>query len=226
MPDFSKPGMLAAFGELATILQRDGERGRIYVAGGAAMMLAHESDRLTRDIDASIDDGHGAVTRAAHQIAQRHRWPRSWLNEQATAYMPAPKQRRGTVVFDHPSLKVVAASKEHLLAMKARAARTADKGDVEQLLSDCEYETVEQVDALVTDVFGEGLGDRQCLWLQTVLDELHHVEPADEESTGLSPSSGGLRASALPSLPERCGKWMPLAKRRCNRPQRHNGGCR
>lgn len=172
MPDFSIPGLLAAFGELATILQRDGERGRIYVAGGAAMVLAHESDRLTRDIDASIDDGHGAVTRAAHEIAQRHRWPRSWLNEQATGYMPVPQQRRGTVVFDHPALKVVAASKEHLLAMKARAARIADKTDVQRLLSDCEYETVEQVDALVSDVFGEGLEDRQRLWLQSVFEEL------------------------------------------------------
>lgn len=179
MPDFRKPELLDAFSELAAILQRDGERGRIYVAGGAAMLLAHESHRLTRDIDASIDEGHGAVTCSANEIAQRRGWPRSWLIEQVISYMPAPQQRRGAAVFDHPALKVIAASKEHMLAMKARAARSADEADVKRLLSDCECGTVQEVDALVSDVFGQRLEERQRLWLQNVLDDIQQVRVSD-----------------------------------------------
>lgn len=168
---FSESDLLAAFGELANILERDGEQGRIYIAGGAAMLLAHGSDRTTRDIDASIDEGHGAVTRAIREVAQRRGWPTSWLNEQATAYMPPPDNRRGSVVYDHPALKVVAASKEHMLAMKARAARLSDAIDVRRLLADCGIVSVERVDLLVLNVFGETLGDRQRRWLESILEQ-------------------------------------------------------
>ena len=37
-------------------------------------------------------------------------------------------QRRGAVIFDHPALKVIAATSEHMLAMKTKAARPADRG--------------------------------------------------------------------------------------------------
>ena len=169
MQAFSASALVAAFEEMASILQQDGARGRIYVAGGAAMLLGHDSDRATEDVDAFIDDGHGAVTRAAQEVARRNGWARSWLNEQATTYMPVPERRRGSVVFDHPALKVIAATREHMLAMKVRAARNTDKTDVEQLLLGCGFNTVGQVEALVVEVFGDGLGDRQRRWLENVL---------------------------------------------------------
>lgn len=40
MQDFSASDLLAALDELATVLQQNRSRGRIYVAGGAAMLLA------------------------------------------------------------------------------------------------------------------------------------------------------------------------------------------
>lgn len=120
-PAFSETGLREALSELASVLQEQGELARIYVAGGAAMILANKCDRLTRDIDAWIEHGHSPVMEATRQIAKRRGWPSTWINEQATAYMPPPKKRRGNVVFDHPALKVIAASTDHLLAMKARA---------------------------------------------------------------------------------------------------------
>lgn len=177
--DFSASNLLAAFEEMATILHRDGDSGRIYIAGGAAMLLAHGSVRATEDVDASIDAGHGAVTLAAHEVARRHGWAKSWLNEQATAYMPPPEHRRGSVVFDHPALEVVAATKDHLLAMKVRAARITDKSDVERLLVSCGCNSVEQVEVLVMDVFGEALRTRQRLWLEGVLDSMQRPTSTD-----------------------------------------------
>ena len=138
------------------------------------MILANQADRLTRDIDAWIEEGYGAVMEAAQQIARARGWPSTWINEQATTYMPPAHRRRGAVVFDHPALKVIAATNDHLLAMKARAARPVDESDVEQLLLECGYNTVEQVETLVQGVFpDEGLGERQQLWLQGVIDRLN-----------------------------------------------------
>ena len=184
-PAFSASELQEALSELAVNLQQRGKRARIYVAGGAAMILANKSDRLTRDIGAWIEEGYGAVMDAAQQIARQRGWPSTWINEQATTYMPPPDKRRGTVVHDHPSLKVIAPSNDHLLAMKARAARSVDESDVEQLLRECGYSTVEQVESLVQNVFpDEGLGERQKQWLGAVIDRLTNqgcIEPAEED---------------------------------------------
>ena len=132
--EFTRAGLLDALDELATIMESRGEQGRVYVVGGAAMILAHSADRATRDIDAAIEHGFAAVTEAARIVAQRRDWPRAWLNEGATVFMPQPPKRRGAVIFDHPALKVIAATTEHMLAMKAKAARPTDRSDVELLL--------------------------------------------------------------------------------------------
>ena len=68
-PTFSATELREALKELATVLQRRDQRARIYVAGGAAMILSNRTDRLTRDIYEWIEEGHSAVMDAARQIA-------------------------------------------------------------------------------------------------------------------------------------------------------------
>jgi predicted nucleotidyltransferase len=58
-------------------------------------------------------------------------------------------------VFDHPGLRVFAASPEHLLAMKALAARQRDSEDIRQLTQVLGLHTVEDVLASVRDIFPE-----------------------------------------------------------------------
>ena len=55
-PAFDRASLREALEELAAMLQAKGQRGRIYVAGGAAMLLAHSAERLTRDIDGAIEE--------------------------------------------------------------------------------------------------------------------------------------------------------------------------
>jgi hypothetical protein len=59
--------------------------------------------------------------------------PRWWLNEQASTYVAPGGDPAASRVFDHPGLRVFAASPEHLLAMKAFAARPRDAEDIRQL---------------------------------------------------------------------------------------------
>lgn len=58
-------------------------------------------------------------------------------------------------VFDHPGLRVFAASPEHLLAMKAFAARPRDAEDIRQLVQVLDLHTVEDVLASVREIFPE-----------------------------------------------------------------------
>ena len=71
----------------------------------------------------------------ARHVADALGLPYWWLNEQASIYISGkddPGKRR---VFDHPGLRVMAASPAHIFAMKALAARTRDVDDL-RLLAD------------------------------------------------------------------------------------------
>ena len=134
------------------------------------MALAYDSDKLTRDIDAAIVEGHGPIMDAVREIARSRGWPSTWLNEQATPYMPSVPDRHCRVVFDHPALKVLAASAEHMLAMKVRAARSSDVADTRRLLEETGIARMDEVETLLESVFpGEDLDGRRRRWLEDVL---------------------------------------------------------
>lgn len=126
--------LLDALGEVASQLRSQGATARVYIVGGAAIALAYDGDRVTRDIDALILEGHGPLTEAVRAVGRRRGLPDSWLNEQASSFLPADVDRRSMVVFDDPALRVVAAAPERVLAMKVRAARRTDLADIELLI--------------------------------------------------------------------------------------------
>ncbi len=142
----------AALTDVAEILERRRASARVYIVGGAAMALAYDSDRCTRDIDGLITDGYAELTRAVREVARRRGLPSSWLNEQASSYIPRGEDRRGRAVFDHPALRVIAASPERMLAMKVMSARRADIGDIRTLLGILGF-TAAQVWETVAKVF-------------------------------------------------------------------------
>ena len=71
----------------------------------------------------------------ARKVADDLGLPYWWLNEQASVYISGKEDANGRRVFDHPGLRVMAASPAHVFAMKARAARTRDIDDL-RLLAD------------------------------------------------------------------------------------------
>ncbi|TYB49093.1 DUF6036 family nucleotidyltransferase [Actinomadura chibensis] len=85
----------------------------IYVVGGAAMALAYDARRSTRDIDA-VFEPHGIVLEEVRAVARELGLPQWWLNEQASVYVAPGGDPAATRVFDHPGLRVSAASPEHL----------------------------------------------------------------------------------------------------------------
>jgi hypothetical protein len=88
--------------------------------------------RVTRDVDA-VFKPHGIVLDEARKVADDLGLPYWWLNEQASVYISGKEDASKRRVFDHPGLRVMAASPAHVFAMKARAARTRDIDDLRLL---------------------------------------------------------------------------------------------
>jgi hypothetical protein len=127
---FGRTEMEHAFTALGGRLQRKGVVADVFVVGGAAMALAYDATRVTRDIDATFVP-HGVVIEEARRVADDLGLAYWWLNEQASIYISGkddPGKRR---VFDHPRPRVAAASPAHIFAMKPFAARTRDIDDLQ-----------------------------------------------------------------------------------------------
>lgn len=149
-----RAGIEDAFRRLGERLARRGVVADLYVFGGAAMALAYDSRRATRDVDALFQP-HGIVHDEALAVAAELGLPRWWLNEQASSYVVPGGDPGASSVFDHPGLRVFAASPRHLLAMKALAARPRDTEDIRRLVELLGLRNAGDVLACVHEVFPE-----------------------------------------------------------------------
>ena len=78
-----------AFAALGDRLVRRGVVADLFIVGGAAMALAYDADRVTRDVDATFLP-HGIVLEEARNVAEAMGLPPWWLNDQASAYVSTP----------------------------------------------------------------------------------------------------------------------------------------
>lgn len=162
--------MERAFTALGDRLARRGIVADVFVVGGAAMALAYDATRVTRDVDATFVP-HGIVIEEARHVASDLGLPPWWLNEQASVYISGkddPGKRR---VFDHPGLRVMAASPAHIFAMKALAARTRDIDDLRVLASILGVESANQAFQICGDFYpDESIPQRSAAVLQELFD--------------------------------------------------------
>lgn len=145
--------LLRAFRRLADELRQERVRAELVLAGGAVIALLFDAERVTRDVDGLVLNGHGPLTGAARRIAGELGLPGGWLNEGVAMYLSTEADPGRTMVFDHPNLTIYAASVEHMLALKARAARAQDLGDLRLLAAKLGVTTVLQVVAIVEQFF-------------------------------------------------------------------------
>jgi predicted nucleotidyltransferase len=156
-------------------LARRGVVADLYVFGGAAIALAYDGRRATRDIDA-VFQPHGVVLDEARAVAAELGLPPWWLNEQASAYVAPEGDPEAPLVFDHPGLRVQVASPEHLLAMKVLAGRRRDEGDIRLLARTLGLGDSAAVLSLCAEIFpDEPVPRRSELLLEDLFGE---VEPS------------------------------------------------
>lgn len=145
--------LLRAFRRLADELRIERVRAEVVLAGGAVIALLFDTERVTRDVDGQIIHGHGPLTKAAQRIAGELGLPPGWLNEGVAAYLSTEPDSGRSLVFDHPHLLIYASSTEHMLALKARAARAQDLRDLRLLADDLGITSAAEVLAVVNRFF-------------------------------------------------------------------------
>jgi hypothetical protein len=152
-----------ALRSLARKLGHAGVRADVFVFGGAAMLLTFPERPATADVDA-VFEPDTAVRRAADEVAAELGLPRSWLNNQASAYLP---RDRGQASFvDFGSLRVAIADPTLLLALKLRAARRRDERDLVLLIEHLAVASAADALAIHERFFpDESLGERQRMLL-------------------------------------------------------------
>jgi hypothetical protein len=144
---------LHALEELADVLAAKGIEGRLFLVGGAAMALAFDARRMTRDVDA-IFEPKSEVYAAAREVAQRLDLPDDWLNDAVKGFIPGTDPD-AVPVFTRPGLSVSAASPRFLLAMKLRAARAEqDVADIQFLVALLGLHRAEEILRVATDRYG------------------------------------------------------------------------
>ena len=152
--------------------------GDVYLVGGAAMVLAYDADRMTRDIDA-VFAPTDEIYKAAQIVGDALRLPHGWLNDAAKGFVPGADPGANKVL-DVPGLRVTAASPEFLLGMKLLAARPEqDRGDIAHLARLLDLNTSAEVLAVVERLYPPDLLSPRTRFL------VEEMFPAGREPLGV-----------------------------------------
>lgn len=172
--DFTRETIVEALTEVGETLYRRRKIGDIAMFGGSAMILQFNLDFVTQDIDAIIQQEHGEVISAVHDVARRRGWPTGWLNEGVSVYLSAEHAGAMTLYGEFPNsdrvgLRVYVAKPEYLLAMKLRALRVGrrDIDDVVTLARHLGVRTIEGLSRIVARNFPNEPLDARKLELLT-----------------------------------------------------------
>ncbi|MDR1150947.1 MAG: hypothetical protein LBK72_00480 [Bifidobacteriaceae bacterium] len=119
--DLDGAGVRGLLRELSDRLAARGVVAQLFVVGGAAMALAFDSGRVTRDVDAVFVPAP-EVRQVAEEMGTERGLEPDWLNDAAKGFLPGPDERPETV-FESEWLLVQVPSVEYLLALKLFASR-------------------------------------------------------------------------------------------------------
>jgi hypothetical protein len=148
--------IVSALTDLASELQRRNISAEMYVVGGAAIALAFDERRATRDVDA-VFEPKSAVYEAAAVVAAERNLPAGWLNDAVKGFL-AGEDPDAAPVLDLPGLRCLAASPRILLALKVLAHRVGeDEEDVRLLAAELGLRSAEEVLAVAEETFGDRL---------------------------------------------------------------------
>src|SRR5262249_2239315 len=175
---FSREDIAALLDELNDELQRRGAHADLFLVGGAAIAVAYDGARSTRDLDAVFLPTQ-VVRQAAHAVAERRGLVKDWLNDAVKGFLPGPDPE-ATRYYESDSLTVDVASARYLLAMKLFASRVEiDADDIAFLYRQVGFTTVDEGLDLVERVYqGRPVDPKVQYLLAEIVDTLDDEHPA------------------------------------------------
>lgn len=171
--EFTAPQIRRLLRLLEEELTRRGIAASLFVVGGAAIALEHNSERRTQDVDAAIVPPD-AVLAAAAEVARSEQIPPSWLSANVTPWVPA--RGRPTLPPTEIGLRVDIAPPRTLLAMKLVASRNRDISDIRLLAEELGITDPKELADLVHAEYGDSLEmhggyDDMLLWCQQLVNQ-------------------------------------------------------
>jgi hypothetical protein len=161
--------ILEALTALAHELERRGVSAEMYVVGGAAIALAFDERRTTRDIDA-VFEPKSVVYEAAAAVAEQRGLPGGWLNDAVKGFL-AGSDPTAAPVLELPGLRCLAASPETLLALKVLAHRVGeDEDDLRLLAAELGLNRAEEVLAIAERTYGDRLDPAARFFVEQIFD--------------------------------------------------------
>jgi hypothetical protein len=159
--------IIEALTALAGELERRGVVAEMYVVGGAAIALAFDERRATRDIDA-VFEPKDVVYEAAGVVAERLGLPGGWLNDAVKGFLEGDDPGAAPVL-DLPGLRCLTASPETLLALKVLAHRVGeDEADLRLLARELGLEAADEVLAIAERTYGDRLDPAARFFVEQV----------------------------------------------------------
>ena len=152
----TKDRLLSLFARMNDKLETAGQRGEVYIVGGAVMALAHDVNRITHDVDSWIREGRDVVMAAARAVAQEDGdLGDYWLNEAVTMrHLPERADQEERPLYEGSHLTITGASRERMIALKLDAGREPDLKDVALLLTEEGVETRADANRLYAICYG------------------------------------------------------------------------
>jgi uncharacterized nucleotidyltransferase DUF6036 len=160
------------FDDLSAELASRQAKADIFLVGGAAIAVAYDEARSTRDLDA-VFRPTDVVRQAAAAVASRRGLAEDWLNDAVKGFLPGqdPDAQR---FYSSDSLNVDVASPRYLLAMKLFSSRVEnDADDIMFLYRQLGLRTVEEGLDLVESVYhGRAIDAKVQFLLAEIVEEL------------------------------------------------------
>ena len=161
--------IIEALTALAAELERRGISAEMYVVGGAAIALAFDERRATRDIDA-VFEPKNVVYEAGAVVAEQLGLSGGWLNDAVKGFLEGDDPA-ASPVLDLPGLRCLTASPEILLGLKVLAHRVGeDEDDLRLLADELGLEGAEQVLAIAERTYGDRLDPAARFFVEQVFD--------------------------------------------------------
>jgi hypothetical protein len=162
----------ALLDDLSQELSARGARAELFLVGGAALAVAYDSTRATRDLDAVFIPSD-VVRQAAVTVAEREGLADDWLNDAVKGFLPGPDPDAQRF-YSSDSLIVDVASPRYLLAMKLFAARAEiDADDIVLLYRQLGFTTVDEGLDLVEQAYpGRPIPPKVAFLLTEIVDSM------------------------------------------------------
>ena len=158
----SKDDILRGLGKIDYKAREHGVVIDLSIYGGAALALAFNVRRATRDVDAVVRGSPTFLRNAAAEVAREEGWPEDWLNDGVKGFVSAHERMQIMERFqasEEGGLRVFTPAPEYLFAMKCMAMRpegiegSHDISDIEALAKAAGINSVEMALALIEDFY-------------------------------------------------------------------------